>query len=300
VNARRSTVAGLALLGAALAASACAKGLSPLAGGDNGGAGGEDATTTSGGAGGAHDAGVTTKADAGHGGTGGGTQGGGGQGGATTTTTTTTSTTSSTGGAGPGGGGPGGGGQGPCALGHLVISEVRTRGTGGASDEFVELYNGTNAAVTLDATWVLEGRSTDSGTYTKRWAGKGDAIPAWGHFLITGSSYAQSPAKDDGLASGIKDASSVKLTHNGQIVDAVCFGFDAKTLGAFAGYDCEGTPANNLPHDDGAGGLSDSDASLERLPGGVDGNCTDTGDSAADFGSRAPATPMSTQSPPTP
>jgi hypothetical protein len=178
---------------------------------------------------------------------------------------------------------------------------VRTRGAAGASDEFVELFNASASPVTLDADWQIEGRSTSSGTYTKRWAGGGGTIPAFGHFLVVGSKYAQSPGKDDGLATGITDASSLKLMHSGQIVDAVCFGFDAKTMAAFAaGYDCEGTPVSNQPHDDGAGSPSDSDASIERKPGGAAGNCTDTGDNASDFAARAPATPLNSQSPPTP
>ncbi len=289
MTARSPSLAGLAILGAALAGSACAKGLTPLAGSGDG-AGGADTTTTSGTTtGGQPDAGGTSTGSTSTGSGGAGTGGAAGTGG------------TGTAGAGPGGGGQGGAPPDPCSVGHLVVSEVRTRGAAGASDEFIELYNATGASVTLDATWVLEGRSTDSGTYTKRWAGKGDSIPSHGHFLIVGSSYAQSPAKDDGLASGIKDASSVKLTHGGQIVDAVCFGFDAKTLATFDGtYDCEGTPASNLPHNDGAGAPSDSDASLERTPGGGAGNCTDTGDNAADFIQQAPSTPRNSQSPPAP
>ena len=74
--------------------------------------------------------------------------------------------------------------------------------------------------MTLDAAWTIEGRSTDSGTYTKRWAGKGDSIPAHGHYLIVGSSYAQSPAKDDGLHSPSLRYLQGKLS----LAEAICQG----------------------------------------------------------------------------
>lgn len=291
-------LARVAVLGVVLAAGACAKATSPVADGETDGSGGAS-TNGAGGAGGKH----TTSSSS------------------STTDTTSTSTTSTTanggaggsgeggaglagggqGGAGPGGGGQGGAPPGPCVVGHLLVSEIRSRGAAGAGDEFVELYNATGSAVTLDDNWTLDARSTASAKYTTRWTGKGDVIPAHGHFLIVGSSYAQSPAKDDGLASGITDASSVRLSKAGATVDVVCFAFDAKTLAAFdATYDCEGTPASNLPHNDGSGAQSNTDASIERRPGGAAGNCTDTNDSSADFVAAAPSTPLNSQSAPAP
>jgi hypothetical protein len=205
------------------------------------------------------------------------------------------------GGAGGGTGGNGGAPPGGCNINHLLVSEVRSRGIAGAADEFVELYNPTPSPVTLDATWTVDARSTSSGSYTARWKGGGGTIPAHGHYLIVGSTYKQSPDKDDGLSTGITDASSVRLTHSGKTVDAVCFGYDAASLGAFdATYDCEGTPVSNLPHNDGSNGQSNSDASIERKPGGKAGNCTDTNDNAADFAAAAPATPENSSSPPAP
>jgi hypothetical protein len=65
-------------------------------------------------------------------------------------------------------------------------------------------------------------------------------------------------------------------------------------------YTCMGTPISNLPHNDGTSAASNSDVSLERKPGGAGGNCTDTGDNASDFTSQMPATPMNSQSAPTP
>jgi hypothetical protein len=190
-----------------------------------------------------------------------------------------------------------------CTIGHLVISEIRSRGAGGAADEFVELYNPTATPVTLDSTWKLEARSNAANNYTGRWTGTGKVIPAYGHFLIAGTTYTQAPAADEALSTGITDATSLRLLQATMTVDAVCYAFDAATQMPFvtdATYTCAGTPMSNLPHDNTTAGASNSDVSIERKPGGAGGNCTDTGDNSADFAQQAPATPMSSQSPPTP
>jgi hypothetical protein len=181
-----------------------------------------------------------------------------------------------------------------------VISEIRSRGAAGASDEFIELYNATPNDVALD-TWQIDGRSVGNAGYTTRWKGAaGETIPAYGHFLIVGTAYAQAPAGDSSLTVSIKDAGSLKLLHSAALVDAVCYSYsDATLIGVeLAGFVCEQTPVSNAPHDDSAAG--NSDESIERKPGGASGNCSDTGDSAADFVSKTPATPENSLSPPTP
>ena len=114
--------------------------------------------------------------------------------------------------------------MGGCALGGVLISQIRSRGAGGASDEFVELYNASGTDVTLDNTWVLKVFTAGGSTYSTHWTGAGQNLPAWGHFLITGSTYTQTPAGDDTLSSsGIGDSSSVILNHGNTTADAVCF-----------------------------------------------------------------------------
>jgi hypothetical protein len=183
-----------------------------------------------------------------------------------------------------------------------VISEVRSRGVGAGSDEFVELWNPTAATVQLDATWLIEGRSATAAAYNARWKGMaGLAIGPHGHFLIAGSTYVQLPMADDKLITGITDATSLRLVQGATTIDALCYQYSPATAMAFdATYSCEGAPVSNLPHNDGSGAASNADASLERLPGGQGGNCVDTDDNTADFAPRSPAGPESTQSPPTP
>ncbi|MEO5730753.1 MAG: lamin tail domain-containing protein, partial [Byssovorax sp.] len=190
-----------------------------------------------------------------------------------------------------------------CANDHLVLSEIRSRGLGGTTDEFIEIYNPTAAAVILDATWKLEGRSNNAATYTARWTGSGKTIPSHGHYLIASGGYVQSPGKEDSFlgASSITDATSLRLTSGATVIDAVCYGYSAATKATLmgAGYTCEGTPADNLPHKDAAG-AGDVDVSIQRLPGGALGNCIDTGDNAADFVTTKPALPQNTMSATTP
>jgi hypothetical protein len=188
-----------------------------------------------------------------------------------------------------------------CQLAHLVISEIRSRGIGGASDEFLELSNPTSDPVMLDSTWKLEGRSNTATSFSGRWTGTGKVIPAHGHFLVAGTAYTQVPTADEALSSGIADASAVRLTQAGGVVDIVCYGFDASSTAAFVSdstYGCQGTPVANNPHNNAAS--TNTDASLERKPGGAAGNCTDTGDNGADFQLSTPANPQDSASPPTP
>lgn len=187
-------------------------------------------------------------------------------------------------------------GGGVCSLGHLVINEIRSRGPGGATDEFIVLWNPTAAPVALDSSWTIEARKAVGSTYTARWTGTGKAIAAHGYFLIANSTgYTQSPTADEALTSGITDTSSVRLAHAGAPVDAVCYYATGSSPAVYDGtFTCEGTPVSNAPHSDGGGAGSDADASIKRKP------CTDTEDNAADFVPQMPATPASTASPPGP
>jgi hypothetical protein len=189
-----------------------------------------------------------------------------------------------------------------CAGNHLMISEIRSRGLAGSTDEFVEIYNPTAAPITLDAAWTIMSRSTGAMNYALRWTGTGKSIPSHGHFLITNAvGYTQMPPGDETLKSSITDATSLELLNAGAVVDAVCYAFSASTKATLmgAGYVCEGAPADNLPHKDAAG-VGDADVSFQRRPGSMLGNCIDTGDSASDFVTATPAEPQNSMSPTTP
>lgn len=188
----------------------------------------------------------------------------------------------------------------------LLISQVQTRGDNGASDEFVELYNPTDVAVTFDASWTLLARNAagtcTSNTLVSRFTGAGQVIPAHRHLLYVNPAAYNGPTPGDGtFATGIPDGASVVLEHASNVVDALCFYYNSATQTALTAcataYICEGTPAFN-PHNDSSG--TNVDASLERKPGGALGNMTDTGDNATDFYSNPVPDPHNLSSDPIP
>ena len=197
----------------------------------------------------------------------------------------------------------------PCAASTLLISEVRTRGKGGARDEFVELYNPTDSPIHYDNFWGLIVRigKTFDGARIQHGLALQD-IPAHGHFLLTGPDSLLSG--DQPLSGDIPDASSVELWHSdgvaipsslgppAQLIDRVCYAYDDATKTQLQSkIACEGYAVAN-PHDTTS--ATDQDVSFERKPGGWPGNCTDSPDNASDFSLSAPATPQRIASPQTP
>lgn len=185
-----------------------------------------------------------------------------------------------------------------CAC-DLVISEVRTRGLAGGNDEFVELFNPLYVPVTLDGQWMLEARGSGAGSYSPRWTGTSEVIPARGYYLITRNTadgYTQQPAGDAALSSGISDASSLVLKHAGTVIDAVCFYYNGSTQTALLqpGFVCEGNAFGKSTS------MNNVDVGVERKLGGSGGACVDTGDNASDLQESSPASPQSSLSSPVP
>jgi hypothetical protein len=210
----------------------------------------------------------------------------------TTSTTSATTTSSTTTSSAP-----------ACPVGHLLISEIRTRGPKGASDEFLELFNPTDSTITLDGHWTIEAQTLGSGyQYTTHWTGQGLPIGPRRHFLIVGSAFGDGILPDAHLSVGLTDAAGVRLLFDGTAVDAICFyqANDPLSATGFAKiwpdpYLCEGLPVGN-PHN----ANETTDASLERRPGGLAGNCTDTNSNLDDWVAQSPSSPLSTKDQPTP
>lgn len=190
----------------------------------------------------------------------------------------------------------------------ILITELRSSGPGGISDEFVELQNPGSVPIVLDSTWLLYNRSAEGACHPPvlRYQGKGQIIPPLGRLLLRGQEYSQSPAADDLLensapAKSMADAASLWIVHGPQIIDALCYSYDAATLatlttGCGMSYTCMGTPAENLPHDGTGMGPSAADVSLVRKVDAL-GNPLNTRNNAVDFESLSPAAPQSSMSP---
>jgi phosphatidylserine/phosphatidylglycerophosphate/cardiolipin synthase-like enzyme len=147
----------------------------------------------------------------------------------------------------------------------IVISEFRTQGPMGQSDEFVELYNLTASPINISG-WKISGSSNAGSTSTRLTITNGTTIPAYGHFLATNTGYGGAVPGDQAYAVGITNDGGIAL------FDAANTLIDAVGMSAGSAYG-EGTRLT-------AHGPSQS---YERRPGGLFGSGQDTDNNANDF-----------------
>jgi beta-lactamase superfamily II metal-dependent hydrolase len=110
---------------------------------------------------------------------------------------------------------PGGGG----GTSGIVISEFRTRGTSGtsgASDEFVEIYNNSDAAIDISGYRLVGSNNAGGGTTTARaTVPPGVILPARAHYLFvnttTTTGYSLAVPGNRGFTTGITDDGGVAI-----------------------------------------------------------------------------------------
>ena len=171
----------------------------------------------------------------------------------------------------------------PSATG-IVISEFRTKGPSGASDEFVEIYNPTFSPIDVSG-WLIRA-SNSAGTTGTRFTFPANTILQPGqHFIATGSAYS-GLVRENPIASlsgtGITDDGGIAITlaDGTTIIDQV-----GMSAGSAYGEGGRLTPLNiNL------------NRSYDRKSG-PSGSCVDSNNNAADFLSRIPSDPQSSSSP---
>lgn len=166
----------------------------------------------------------------------------------------------------------------------LVVSEVQTGGAS-ASDEFAEITNAGPAAVDLAGLEVVYVTST-GGTVTRK--------AAWTTTLRLDPGRHLLIANGAGLFASVADA-----TYSG--------GF-AATGGAIVLRPIGGAPIDGVAWGDATNGFVEGTAaaappagtSVERRPGGLAGNGSDTNDNLADFLNQATPNPQNLAAPPAP
>ncbi len=169
---------------------------------------------------------------------------------------------------------------------HLVISEVVTGGAS-ASDELIELYNPTPAALPLEGLELVY--VTASGATISRraiWELGAPSLGAGRHLLVANELGTYAAIADATYASGMAaTGGSVALRIQGATtaIDAVGWGTAASTW-------MEGAATAAPP----------AGSSLERLPGGSLGSTRDTDSNVADFVVRVVPDPQNTGSAPVP
>jgi uncharacterized repeat protein (TIGR01451 family) len=157
------------------------------------------------------------------------------------------------------------------SAGQLVISEFRTRGPAGASDEFVEIYNPTTTSLVIGGLKIRASNGT--GTISDRVTiTAGTTLGPGCHYLIANSSasgYSGATIPNQTYTTGITDDGGIAITRNNgtTIIDQV-------GMSAGSAYK-EGTTLTPL--------TNNVDQSYERKPGGSFGNGTDTNNNSADF-----------------
>ncbi|PIP17085.1 MAG: hypothetical protein COX44_01855 [Candidatus Portnoybacteria bacterium CG23_combo_of_CG06-09_8_20_14_all_37_13] len=168
---------------------------------------------------------------------------------------------------------------------HIVISEIQIAGQT-VTDEFVELYNPTDQDVVLD-NWKLI-KKTKSGAESNLVSSSAfqGTILAHGHFLITHKTDYQGSTAADITFSGTsytiaKDSTVILYNTEKQVVDKVGFGL---------AVDKEGDVVLN----------PDTGWSMERKPGGEQGNGQDTDNNFNDFFQQATPNPQNSQTTPPP
>ncbi len=147
------------------------------------------------------------------------------------------------------------------ATNHVVISEIQIGGTT-ATDEFVELYNPTNAPVDLTG-WRLQKKSSTGTTVSNLVSVMSGVIPAHGYFLIGHPGYVGSVALDL-VYSGTTPAS---LAADNTVIlysDAGTTVVDKVGYGAATQFEGVVFPTNPAPN-----------SSIERMGDDTDNNSVD-------------------------
>ena len=194
----------------------------------------------------------------------------------------------------------------PVMTDHVVISEVAVAGTTGANDEFVELYNPTNAEVDISG-WRIQYMSAAGTTYSNTYQlPTGSKIGPRKYFLAASKSYMGSVSPD------AKSSSDFALGGTNGHVRIGRSAIGAEPTDPLAvdtlGYGSAGTPEKGKPAYGGgfpAGGSAErkaySTSTSESMgPGGADathGNGYDSDNNSVDFVPRATREPQNAASP---
>ncbi|MFB1479178.1 lamin tail domain-containing protein [Corallococcus sp. RDP092CA] len=193
--------------------------------------------------------------------------------------------------------------------GHVVISEFCGGTTANASDEFVELYNPTNADIDMSG-WKVQYRAAGATSKYSQSSSlpQGAIIKAHGYYLLVGSGYPSDAAVKEDAKYGFNSSASTSGGGHVRIGTSALGDADGDvnaidTLGYGTGAAPEGGHA--APAHPASGGSLERKAratssSASMAEGGEDelaGNGQDTDDNAADFVQRSTRQPQNSSSP---
>ncbi len=176
-----------------------------------------------------------------------------------------------------------------CAgAGHPVLSQLQTAGAGGASDEFIELYNPLNAPYDLSGHALKYHSAANNPGSAGINFPAGTQIPAHGYLLVAPATYTGSVAPDvGGMTAGLAAAAGhVYLVQGTATLTSACPPVGdviIDRIGYGAGAVCA---EGNAPAAAPGGGQS-----VKRLPNNAGGSGQDTDNNAADFTAASASAP---------
>ncbi|MEO8625540.1 MAG: hypothetical protein ABI452_02465 [Candidatus Limnocylindrales bacterium] len=147
----------------------------------------------------------------------------------------------------------------------LMVAEVVTRGSA-AADQYVELYNASQAAADLDGLELIYVTASGS-TVTRKQAWSAGALASGAHLLVANLNGRFAGDADGVFSGGFSTTGGTLALREigGQVLDSLSWG---SAISSFV----EGLP----------GGAPPTGSSLERRPGASAGNWLDTNDNSAD------------------
>ncbi len=197
----------------------------------------------------------------------------------------------------------------------VVISEFAAAGPGGASDEFVELFNGSNQTVSVAGWFVEYGPAPLSSWQTKATLPAGATIPAHGFYLVTSpapASYTGSAAPDfqtvNSISMAAADGHVRLLLPGGSSSTPATSPLVADTVGYGGAANAPETAPAGVPAwgSLGTGSLerkANASSTATSMTSGADathGNNYDANNNSTDFVIRTTREPQNTASPPEP
>ncbi len=196
----------------------------------------------------------------------------------------------------------------------VVVSELAAAGPGGAGDEFVELYNGSDQPVPVGGWFLQYGAAPFTGWLSKLTLPTGATVPARGFYLATsaGASYTGAAPADatptgafnfagtDGHVRLLLPGGSTGTANTSPLV-ADIVGWGAQANAAETAPTAAGAwTANGTGSIERKANASSTPASMTTGADAAAGNNRDSGDNAADFVARPARQPQNRQSTPEP
>ena len=154
----------------------------------------------------------------------------------------------------------------PAPAPQVVLSEFRSRGTNGAGDEFVELYNPTSVPTEIGG-FVLRASTAAGATSNLYTIPAGTQIAAYGFYLLAGASYAGAYTADATWSGSLDDTGGVALFSGATVLDQA-------GMSVGSAYK-EGTPLATFP-----AGATTQSYQRKNL---INEAPQDTGNNASDF-----------------